>query len=78
MLGFQSVSLRGLGENMTDQTEDIKSKSHHDPKVLSTWIGILFVVGFVIGFIVGNPFYGALIGIVVGFAFGWARGKRSF
>ncbi len=37
---------------MTDQTDDIQSKSHHDPKVLSAWIGILFVVGFIIGFIV--------------------------
>ncbi len=63
---------------MTDQMTDIQSKSHRDPKVLSTWIGILFVGGFFIGFIVGNPLYGALIGIVVGFAIGWSRSKRSF
>ncbi len=74
-LHIQYVDLEG---NMTDQTEDTKPKSHHDPKVLSAWIGILFVIGLIIGFIVGNPPYGALIGIVVGFAIGWARSKRSF
>lgn len=62
---------------MTDQVDLPALKHRHDPKVLSMWIGICFVVGFGIGAACGNAAFGGAVGIPIGLAIGWIRGRRN-
>jgi len=67
-----------MEDEMPEQSNENKSKSHHDPRVMSIWIGVFFVLGLAIGVISGGPLYGAIIGILAGIAFGWMKSRRSF